>query len=334
MESYPLFNVYMNQHEELQKQYKLLDEKILRLRTARIIETDALVLFKLDNQINEAEEERRKIAQEIDNLESVACSEELYRALLKLGYREQVRSFLRFLKAQSIGAFLIHGLLDHGQRWLLNRLVTQHIRFGTMGKMVRIELDRIGRRRDISALWRELGGRVGLGRQHLPPEIAERVFQWWKTQNVILVFHGVDCMPEGYLQELLHDFWLPLATQAREVVSQTKYQLLMFLVDYEGCVGCQDTMFVEQLEPTWEPKIPIKLPTINPFGDRTLTDWFEMVETEFHTLPLVELINEIEDLVKEILENSDNGVPELAFLEICHRCGCNWYEERERWLKI
>jgi hypothetical protein len=204
-----------------------------------------------------------------------------------------------------------------------------------MGKMVRIELDRIGRRRDISALWRELGGRVGLGRQHSPLEIAERVFQWWKTQNVILVFHGVDCMPQGYLQELLDEFWLPLASQAREVVSQTsKFQLLMFLVDYEGCVGCQDTMFVEQLEPTWESKIPIKLPTINPFCDRILTDWIETLETEFSTLPLVEVIYQMEDFVQEILENSDNGVPELAFSEICHLCGCNWYEERERWLKI
>jgi hypothetical protein len=324
----------MNQHEELQKLYDLLDEKILRLRTARIIETDALVLFKLDKQIEAEEEERRKIAQEIDNLDSVACSEDLYRALLKLGYREQVRSFLKFLKAQSIGAFLIHGLLDHGQRWLLNRLVTQHIRFGTMGKMVRIQIDRRGRKRDIPALWRELGRHVGLEKQHSPSEIAKRVFQCWKTQNVILVFHDVDYMPEGYLQELLHDFWLPLASQAREVVSQTKYQLLMFLVDYEGCVGCQDTMFVEQLEPTWEPKIPIKLPTITPFCDRTLTDWIETVETEFSTLPLVEVIYQIEDLVKEILENSDNGVPELAFSEICDLCGCNWYEERERWLKI
>ncbi len=325
----------MSQHKKIQELYDLVDEKILRLRKARILETDPLVLFKLDNQIEAEEEERRKIAQQVDNLESVACSEDLYRALLKLGYREQVRSFLKFLKAQSIGAFLIHGLLDHGQHWLLNRLVTQYIRFGTMGKMVRIQIDRRGRKRDIPTLWRELGRCVGLGRQHSATEIAERVFQWWKTQNVILVFHDVDCMPEGYLQELLHDFWLPLVSQAREVVSQTsKYQLLMFLVDYEGCVGCQDTMFVEQLEPTWEPKIPIKLPTINPFSTSILTDWIETVETEFATLPLVEVINEIDEFVKEILENSDNGVPELAFSEICHRCGCNWYEEKERWLKI
>ncbi|MEI2577455.1 hypothetical protein [Scytonema sp. PRP1] len=324
----------MNKREELEKLLNLLEEKILFLRQAKVTATDAAGIFSLNKQIEEAEAERSEIAQLIENVEAIACSEELYRALLKLGYREQVRSFLKFLKAESIGAFLIHGSLDYGQRWLLNRLVRQHVRFGTMGKMVRIQLDRIGRRRDISALWRELGGCVGLGRQHSPPDIAERVFHWWKTQNVILVFHGVDCMPEGYLQELLHDFWLPFASQARDVVSQTKFQLLMFLVDYEGCVDSQDTMFAEQLEPTWEPKIPIKLPTITPFCDRVLTDWIETVETEFDTLPLVEVINQIEDLAQVILDNSDNGVPELAISEICDLCGFNWYEERERWLKI
>lgn len=54
---------------ELQKLYDLLDEKIVRLRTARITETDAAILFRLDKQIEEAETERDKIAQEIDNLD-------------------------------------------------------------------------------------------------------------------------------------------------------------------------------------------------------------------------------------------------------------------------
>jgi hypothetical protein len=38
----------MNKRDELENQYDLLDQKILRLRTARIIETDAATLFKLD----------------------------------------------------------------------------------------------------------------------------------------------------------------------------------------------------------------------------------------------------------------------------------------------
>ncbi|MEC4812817.1 MAG: hypothetical protein SAK29_06020 [Scytonema sp. PMC 1069.18] len=324
----------MNKRDELQKLYDLLEEKIIRFREERIISADALIRFQLDKKIEEAEAERSEILQQIENADTVAGSEELYRALMKLGYREQVRSFLRFLKAQSVGAFLIHGSPDYGQRWLLNRLVTQYVRFGTIGKAVKVKLDRIGRRRDINVLWRELGGLVGLSKHGSPEEIAKQVFQLWKTQTVLLVFHDVDCMPKDYLQELLNEFWFPLASQARGVVSQThQFQLLMFLVDYEGCVGCKDTMFVEQLAPSWEPKIPIRLPEITAFCDRILLDWLETVEIDSHKLPFIELMHEMEDLARDILRNSENGIPELALSEICNLCGCNWYDERERWLK-
>ena len=329
----------MNQCEELQKILDLLEEKIIHLRVAKVTQTDALGIFKIEKQIEEAQVECDRIKQEIENQNISETSCDLYRALLKLGYREQVISFKRFLKNQSIAAFLIHGSPDYGQRWLLNRLITQHISYGTAGKLVRVQLNRIGRRRDISALWRELRGRVGLvGKQHTPLEIVEQIYGWWQTQNVILVFHDVDCMPLEYLQELIQDFWLPLASQAREVGSQAhNYQLLMFLVDYEGGVGKENTLFVEKLEPNWEPKIPIKLPSITPFCDRILKEWTGMmaVEVEFDTLPLMEaIINDTEDeLVQEILDNSENGVPELAMSEICHLCDCNWYDEKDRWLK-
>ena len=58
-----------HQRDELQRQWDLLHEKIVRLRTARIIETDTAILFKLDRQIEEAETEREKVAQQIDELE-------------------------------------------------------------------------------------------------------------------------------------------------------------------------------------------------------------------------------------------------------------------------
>ncbi|MEO0934419.1 MAG: hypothetical protein AAFY21_11895 [Cyanobacteria bacterium J06641_2] len=326
----------MNKREELQKLVDFLEEKILHLRMAKVTQTDALAIFKAEKDIEEAEAERDKIKLEIENQNISSNSCELYKALLKLVRREQVLSFKKFLKAQSIGTFLVHGSPDYGQRWLLNRLITQHIRHGTTGKLVRVQLNRIGRRRNISALWRELGGRVGLfGTKPEPSEVVEQVYGWWQTQNVILVFHDVDCMPKEYLKELIQEFWLPLATQAREVNSQTlKYQLLTFLVDYEGHIGTQNTLFVEKLEPNWEPRIPIKLPSIIPFGDRTLNDWIQTIEIEFDTLPLVEAIKNTEDeLVQEILSNSDNGIPELVMSEICHLCECNWYEEKDRWLK-
>jgi hypothetical protein len=53
---------------ELQKLHELLEEKILRLRTAKAIETNAAVLFQLEKQIQEAEAERDKVTQEIAQL--------------------------------------------------------------------------------------------------------------------------------------------------------------------------------------------------------------------------------------------------------------------------
>jgi inactive STAND len=329
----------MNHREELLKLLGLLDEKILFLKGKKITEANPLVLFQLGKEIEEAETERQVLKQQIESLNCSTSSQNLYLALLKLGYKDQILAFRRFVRSQPIGAFLIHGCPDYGQRWLLNRLVTQHIDDGTSSKVLPIELHRIGRRIDISTLWRELGGRCGLRRQStvadIKEEIVERVYQWWQTQNVVLIFHDVDCMPENYLQQLIQEFWLKLATQARETASPTrKYRLLMFLVDYEGCVGTRETLFVERIEPNWEGKIPVKLPVINPFCEDELNDWLDMVEMEFDELPLTEIISQKDDLVQKILENSDNGIPELAFSEICDRCECNWYEAKDRWLKL
>lgn len=325
----------MNYCEELLKTLELLDEKILFLERENITQASPLVRFELGKEIEKLSTQREDIEQEIESITYTENIKNLYKALLKLGYENQILAFKRFIRGQSIGAFLIHGSPDYGQRWLLNRLVTQNINDGTSSKVLPVELHRIGRRIDIFTLWRELGGRCGLRRQNTPTEIIDCVYQWWQTQNVVLIFHDVDCMPENYLQQLIQEFWLPLAMQARETASETrKYRLLMFLVDYEGCVGTQETLFVEKIEPNWEAKIPVKLPVINPFCSSELDEWLDTVEMEFDKLPLIEVISRKNELIQEILENSDNGIPELAFSEICDRCECNWYEAKDRWLKL
>ncbi|RCJ25060.1 hypothetical protein A6S26_17885 [Nostoc sp. ATCC 43529] len=331
----------MNHPEELLKLVELLDEKILFLKGKKITEANPLVLFQLSQEIEEAETQRQVFKLEIESINCGLNSQKLYLALLKLGYKDQILAFKKFVRSQSIGAFLIHGCPDYGQRWLLNRLVTQHIDSGTTNKTLPlpVELHRIGRRTDISTLWRELGGRCGLRRQStvadIKEEIIDRVYQCWQTQNVVLIFHDVDCMPENYLHTLIHEFWLPLATQARETASSTrKYRLLMFLIDYEGCVGTRETLFVERIEPNWEAKIPVKLPVINQFCEPELNEWLDTVEMEFDELPLTEVISQKDDLIQEILDNSNNGIPELTFSEICDRCECNWYEVKDRWLKL
>ncbi|MEH1971548.1 hypothetical protein [Nostoc sp.] len=321
------------QHEidALQEQDCLVAEKLKRLRHDYAIAADTLIRFQLEKQIEQTKAEQNYLNQQLEDLERALSSERVYRALLKLGYREQTRAFRRFIETHSVAAFLIHGSLYYGQRWLLNRLVRQNVPNIMTGKVVRIELSRVARRSDSAALWRELGGRVGLGRQSSIPEIAERIYQWWQTQNVLLILYDVDCLSETLLHELIQDFWLILATKVKTASPQaSQFKLLMFLVDYDGCVGSWNIPFVERLDPTWMPDNPVKLPEINQFSDDELTNWLEYAADELPT----KLIDQLDETVQTILKNSDNGIPEPALGEICQLSGCNWYDEEEKWLRL
>lgn len=318
------------QRRALQEQYDLSSQKLLELRRSFAIESDVAVRFKLEKQIEQVEADLNQVAQQLDTLDRAAGSGRLYQALLKLGYRAQVRAFQRFIQAQSVAAFLIHGSPDCGQRWLLNRLVLKHVSSSLTGKVVRIELSRVARKNNVAALWRELSGRVGLGRQSSLPDIAERVYQWWQTQNVLLIFYDVDFLPETSLNELIQEFWFPLAAKTREAAHPNSFKLLMFLIDYDGCVGCWNLPFAEQIDPAWQPDTPVKLPIITAFSDDELTTW---IEYEAEDLPS-SLTDNVDQTVQTILENSDNGIPEPALGEICQICGCDWYAEEETWLKL
>jgi hypothetical protein len=199
------------------------------------------------------------------------------------------------------------------------------------GKGIPIGLDRGSRGRDINALWRELGGRVGLmgGGKPDTEKITERVYQCWRTQNVFIVFHEVDCMPEDYLRQIVQDFWQPLAKQARNTISgRNDPKLLMFLVDYEGRIGNLEGIFAENLDSN-VPYVPVKSPRITQFSNEDLANW---IDTEFNELP-IELTHDVDTVIQEILNNSEDGIPEYVLAEICARFGYNWYEVMDQWLK-
>ncbi|MBN3942436.1 MAG: hypothetical protein V7L21_18555 [Nostoc sp.] len=308
----------------LQQQYDLVAEKLNRLRFDYAIVTDVLIRFEREKQIEQTEGELKELEQQLYYLEQSVSSERLYQALLKLGYRKQTREFRKFIEVHSTAAFLIHGSPDYGQRWLLNRLVVQHVPSIITGKIVRIDLSRISRRSDINALWRELGGRVDLDRQSTIPEIADRVYRLWQTQNVLLIFYDVNCLQEAFLNELIQNFWLPLATKAKEATLQTsQFKLLMFLVDYDGCSGSWNVPFAES-QNSW------KLTEITEFSEAELTEWLDYEEDALPT----KLIDQIDKTIQIILKNSDNGIPELTFCEICRLSDCNWDEQEEKWLRL
>ena len=279
-------------------------------------------------------EGRQGLAISIDALEKIwkpVDVQQLYHTLLKLGYRQQVSLFRKLINVQSVAGFLIHGSQEYGQRWLLNRLVSRYVPFSLTGQVINLSLARKVRGKDASSLWRELSGRVGLRQKgSAPAEIAEKVHKWWQTQNVLIIFHDVDRITENSLGELISEFWVPLSNRIREDQSKlSKYKLLMFLVDYEGCTENWKVPLVEKLDLKGTPRFPVKSPRIEKFSQTELEEW---VDNEYDELPS-EITTMVEEVIASILEDSE-GIPERVLEEICTYCGCNWYEVSERWLKL
>ena len=270
--------------------------------------------------------------EELNKIWILPDSEQLYQSLLELGYRDQIQLFRQITrKAKPLISLAIHGEEFYGQCWLLNRLVAKHIRERTTAKVVRIKLGIKVRHNDIQALWRELGEWFGSEeRQPTPSQIIEKIYQSWQTQHVLLLLHEVDRMPPNIFDRLIQEFWIPLTQRFQEAISQGhKSKLLLFLVDYRGAIEQWKFPFVEQVDDDWEPHTPIRTPKLIEFSYEDLSEW---MEDHRDRLPS-EFVNDIDSMVASILEESDNGIPEIAFDEICDRCGCDWEEESKKWLR-
>ncbi|MEH2123604.1 hypothetical protein [Nostoc sp.] len=309
--------------QALEQQYDLLIEKEKMLRRDWAIQASTAIRFQLEKEIEQTETQLNELTQQLDALEQALSSGRVYRALLKLGYQTQTGAFRQFIKTHSVAAFLIHGSLWYGQGWLLNRLVSKYVSKNVNAKRVVINLTRIARRSDVAALWRELSYGVGLGWGSSNSDIIERVYKWSRTQTILLIFDNVNHLSEAFLQEMILKFWFPLVTKARETTRQTnQFQLFMFLVDNEGCVGSWNISFAEQLNPDWEPDTPIKLPMITEFSENELVTWIKYEAEEL----LIDLATEVEvdEAVRDILQKSENGIPEPALQEICRLSNCEW----------
>ncbi|MCC5636184.1 hypothetical protein LC593_10005 [Nostoc sp. CHAB 5844] len=309
---------------ELRKQQNLLVEKIQRLGEALVIENDPASKFKLEKQLENTQAELTDLRQQI-------TSQDLYACLLRLGYQDQEVTFTRFVYRESVAAFLIHIHPDpengwlYGQHWLLNRLKLRVLQ-GIAGKKVILDLTCLARSRDVKALWRELGRQVGLRQDSKPSEIADRVYQCWQTQNIFLILDSVDFMPEAYMQNLLQEFWSPLVARIQQAQKLTSsFKLLMFLIDKSGAVENWNIQFVDCPNPVWRSEIPVKLPWIQKFSSEVLTNW---IFSEFPNLP--QFIEDTEVAVETVLSNSENGVPQWVFQEICTLSNCEWRDEWDR----
>jgi hypothetical protein len=247
----------------------------------------------------------------------------LFDLLLKLDFREQVRLFRRVIQTHRVAAFLVHGEPDYGQQVLVNRLLRLSPGWQT-GQRISINLASPGIGKSIRSIWRQVASKLGVSTSAAPAQIAEKVCEWWRTQDVIFIFHTVDYMPPAFLSAWIEEFWQPLVMAAHANLHRTqrKTHLLMFLVDYSGCVCNWDVALAQQPDQPEYPRIPLHLPPADRFPSDVLDFWIDMA-AEMLPAGLT---------AQTLLAASENGVPQIIYHVICDRCGLSWEGDLIKWL--
>lgn len=273
--------------------------------------------------------------QEVKKIWQFVDSDQLYRILVKLGYRQQVRLFRKLIKKKQIAALLIYGEPEHGQEWLLHLLLKHHLSESQISPTspLFIVLDRRGRSFGKDAFMRELHRYFGFfsvsPNQVTLLEIAKTAYQVWQTRDIIIVFDQVDKVGVEMAKKILENFWQPFV---EAIISQesnlSQNKLFLFFIDYKGKSSEIAGLFQEKIEEIKERNNRLKLPLIREFTETELLNW---AIDEKDLLP-PKLVEEIDEEVEKIIEESEGGIPELTFDGICARCELNWFEESKKWM--
>jgi hypothetical protein len=242
----------------------------------------------------------------------------LFDLLLRLDFRSQIQVVRQVIDDQRIAAFLVHGPPDFGQRVLSYRLTHLLPRWES-GRFIQLDAGANGTGKSSRSLWREIAKRLDLPPDTEIEALAEKVCLWWQTQDVILVIQTVDYIPPVILTTWLNEFWNPLVQTARCIPNQNqlKTHLLLFLVDYSGivCERCHE--FIDDPNQIQFSHQPLRLPPTNLFPENELDIWLDTASDVLPTRPNV----------KELIQQTQNGVPDLVYERICAHCGISWEGE-------
>lgn len=267
------------------------------------------------------------IKAELEKFNIELISKKLHDALLRLNYHDEELKFRQVIDEAKTGAFVIHGSPRCGQRWLLNRLFHE-LPNSTSSKVIEIGLRRLGYAVDIDAIWRELGRRARLPSSSSSSEVVDRINEWWRTQNVVLIFNDIAHLQPEYFYELVNRIWRPLTELTQD--NTIDYRLLMFMIDESNKVSDWEINYAEEVGSNWRPYMPIELHVTDCFSFDTLITWLRHESKIFS----VKTIREIQQTVQMILKDSENGTPELVLFEICRLIDYDWFEGEQIWMKL
>ncbi|MCB8982740.1 MAG: hypothetical protein H6659_02845 [Ardenticatenaceae bacterium] len=256
----------------------------------------------------------------------------VFKPFLTLNYRAQVTTFRHNLD-RPVAAFAVSSQPAYGAHLLLKRLL---IDMGPETAVTPLSLATNSLPNNPDALWRQIAHKVGLGQARFQfplsaedkATIINGVCNQLQTRHVIFFLEGIT---DQLLPLLIEQFWETLAPQvvawqAKEGQNSDR-KLLAFLVDERGKLS-EDVLAV--LPPADPPPIP--LPPLKPFTREHLEAWLvDLIPHECD--PPFRQFAFRPETTDEVLQSSNNGIPEQVLEYICGACGYDYYGEFSSWLK-
>lgn len=277
-----------------------------------------------------------RVEQELDNshqryqTSSPMFEHQLFESLLKIDFKDQEKYVTEAIELQRMRqrrkvAFLVNGYgKRYGQAIFIERLLRKLPEFQNLRK-IQTKLDNIT---EISDFWKQItpefigsSGSISMSLEEIKQQVREKISICLQSQNLIFIFHIHDhCFPE-ILTDLIIEFWQPIVYE----INHSDNYLGMFLVDYQGrCVNSLGVHLASDYEDEHRyPKFPLFLNRIGHFTREHLEEWLENDQKIRH-----ELLSSTSqrNFVDQLLQESQWGIPELVYRNICSYFDVSWEE--------
>jgi hypothetical protein len=322
----------VNLHNTLTELFHKLEQKIIPKYGANY--QQSLKIEKIELREGDYEElisykpKRGKGNPPDTTTETAEKQKQLRTKLFDLDYDRQVTLFQDWVinNGYRRGAFLIQGKKQHGQRWLINRLVEQNFPYAyETDNLIPVTLKSYPSPEFyLNEIWKQLGKKL---KTHATPEqCVAQAFEYWKTGTLVIAFFNINALYIEEIPKLIEKFWNPLEEKVKEYCTAQKIEhyLLMFLTDSNAQASQWEIKWASwECQQNGNPQQPISLPPIDKFSETCHDVLYHWLRINRNLLGCPEP-QPLDSLVQEIWDNSFEGIPESVFRAICDRGNCKW----------
>lgn len=276
-----------------------------------------------DERWHKIDKLHKKLTQELDNKVKTYDSKNTFERqnILKsiieeIDFKEQENAVIKAINSQKCkrtAAFLVEGDERYGQQVFITRLLRKLPELRSPEKIT-ISLARMI---EVGELWNQTAlyffdksEITGMLQEH----IIDAIFKCLQTKNLLFIFSEADSAYK-FMPKLIEEFWQPILARA----NHEENYLVMLLLDKKGkiCVKAKEYL-AWHFEDHEYPRFPLHLNVASKFVEQQLAEWLNA--------PINQKMLPRDILSKDLMRDSEGGVPQLVYKKICYYCDFPWEE--------